>query len=93
MDRREFCIRTASVTAGTFAFGQLPSSLFAEAMKKQASDRVTLGPMRVELSRLAIGTAPRDGRIVEPDAQAGARGSGQPTRGGLRPGCDLLGVG
>ena len=56
MDRREFCIRTASVTAGTFAFGQLPSSLFAEAMKKQASDRVTLGPMRIELSRLAIGT-------------------------------------
>jgi 1-deoxyxylulose-5-phosphate synthase len=56
MNRRDFCIRTAGATAGTFAFTRLPSSLFGEVFKKQASDRVKLGPMKIELSRLAMGT-------------------------------------
>jgi aryl-alcohol dehydrogenase-like predicted oxidoreductase len=56
MDRRDFCRRAAAFTAGAFAFAHLPSHLFAEALKKRASDRVSLGPMGVELSRLAMGT-------------------------------------
>ena len=57
MDRRSFCLRTAGLTAGAFAFAQLPASLFAEALRKKlASDRIKLGPMAVELSRLAMGT-------------------------------------
>jgi 1-deoxyxylulose-5-phosphate synthase len=56
MNRRDFCLRTAGATAGTFAFARFPSSLFGELVKKQASDRVKLGPMKVELSRLAMGT-------------------------------------
>jgi 1-deoxyxylulose-5-phosphate synthase len=56
MNRRDFCMRTAGVTAGTFAFGRLPANLFGEGVTKRASDRVKLGPMAVELSRLAMGT-------------------------------------
>jgi aryl-alcohol dehydrogenase-like predicted oxidoreductase len=55
MNRRDFCIRTAGA-AGALAFAKLPTNLFAETLAKRASDRVKLGPMGVELSRLAMGT-------------------------------------
>jgi len=48
MKRREF-LQTASLSA-------FPYHLYAGSTKKQASDRVKLGPMKVELSRLAMGT-------------------------------------
>ena len=56
MDRRDFCRRAAALTAGAFASAHLPSRLLAESLRKRASDRVKLGPMGVELSRLAMGT-------------------------------------
>jgi aryl-alcohol dehydrogenase-like predicted oxidoreductase len=52
MDRRNF-LRAAS--AGTLAWSQFPYSAFA-GTKKNASDRVLLGPMKVEVSRLAQGS-------------------------------------
>lgn len=51
MKRRDF-VRAGAVAA---AFHQFPYHLYA-GTKKQASDRVKLGPMKVELSRLAMGT-------------------------------------
>lgn len=53
MDRRSF-IRTSA--AGTVALNQFPHHLFAATTKKTASDRIKLGPMKVEMSRLAMGT-------------------------------------
>jgi aryl-alcohol dehydrogenase-like predicted oxidoreductase len=58
MDRREFLNRTAAGAAAA-AMGRLP--LHAAATKKSASDRVKLGPMKVELSRLAMGTGTNGG--------------------------------
>jgi aryl-alcohol dehydrogenase-like predicted oxidoreductase len=51
MKRRDF-IRSGAVAA---AFHNFPYHLYA-GTKKHASDRVKLGPMKVELSRLAMGT-------------------------------------
>lgn len=51
MKRRDF-VRSAGSTIALSAF---PYHLFA-GTKKQASDRIKLGPMKVELSRLAMGT-------------------------------------
>ncbi|MBM3813511.1 MAG: aldo/keto reductase [Acidimicrobiia bacterium] len=51
MNRRRFLSASAGVT-GMAAF---PHHLFA-GTKKLASDRIKLGPMKVELSRLAMGT-------------------------------------
>ena len=50
MKRRDF-IRSGAVAA---AFHNFPYHLYA-GTKKQATDRVKLGPMKVELSRLAMG--------------------------------------
>lgn len=55
MNRRDFFRRTAA-TAGTIAFDPFPHHLFAAATKKSASDLVKLGPMGVQVSRLAMGT-------------------------------------
>lgn len=52
MKRREF-IRSG---AGAVSLSAFPHHLFASSTKKQASDRVKLGPQKVELSRLAMGT-------------------------------------
>ena len=52
MKRRNF-IQSGVAAA---AFHNFPYHLYAAAEKKQASDRVKLGPMKVELSRLAMGT-------------------------------------
>ena len=56
MNRRDFCKRSAGVTAGAMALGALPHHLFAGTERKRASDRVQLGPMKIELSRMAQGT-------------------------------------
>src|SRR5262245_15585322 len=54
MNRRDFVARTAA--AGAFALQPFPYHLFASTTKKNATDRIQLGPMGVELSRLAMGT-------------------------------------
>src|SRR5215216_4422531 len=54
MKRRDF-FRNSAV-AGSVALNAFPHHLFAASTQKQASDRVKLGPMKVELSRLAMGT-------------------------------------
>jgi 1-deoxyxylulose-5-phosphate synthase len=56
MNRREFCLRGAGATAGALALSSFPYPSFAGATRKLASDRVTLGPMKIELSRMAQGT-------------------------------------
>ena len=53
MNRRDFLTRTAGAA---IALERFPHHLFASTTAKQASDRVHLGPMKVELSRLAMGT-------------------------------------
>ena len=53
MNRRNF-IRGGAGSA--FALSAFPHHLFASSTKKNASDRVKLGPMKVEMSRLAMGT-------------------------------------
>jgi aryl-alcohol dehydrogenase-like predicted oxidoreductase len=55
MNRRDFFLRSAA-TAGTLAFQSFPYELFAGTTKKLATDRVKLGPMQVEVSRLAQGS-------------------------------------
>lgn len=54
MRRRDF-VRTGVATGAGISLTSFPHHLFA-GTKKEASDRVKLGPMKVELSRLAMGT-------------------------------------
>ena len=53
MNRRAFFLRSAGAA---IALDRLPYHLCASTTAKQASDRIQLGPMKVELSRLAMGT-------------------------------------
>ena len=53
MKRRDF-IRTGAGSA--ISLSAFPYHLFAATTKKNANDRVKLGPMKVEMSRLAMGT-------------------------------------
>lgn len=53
MKRREFLIRGA---AGGAALHHFPYHLFAGTAKKEASDRIQLGPRKIGCSRLAMGT-------------------------------------
>ena len=53
MNRRHFL---RSATAGTIALNAFPYHLFASPTKKFATDRVLLGPRKVEVSRLAQGS-------------------------------------
>ncbi|MEZ5403335.1 MAG: aldo/keto reductase [Bryobacteraceae bacterium] len=55
MHRRNFLCKSAAA-AGTVSLANFPHSLFAASTQKHASDRVLLGPKKVELSRLAQGT-------------------------------------
>src|SRR6202171_1437517 len=56
MNRRDFFVRGAATAGAAIALHQFPHHLFASTTKKYANDRVQLGPMKVELSRLAMGT-------------------------------------
>ncbi len=55
MNRREFFRRGAAL-AGAATLNAFPYHLYAGAARKSASDRVQLGPMKVSVSRLAMGT-------------------------------------
>ncbi len=55
MNRRDFFLRSAG-TMGVLAFEQFPYAAFAGETKKLGTDRVALGPMKVEVSRLAQGS-------------------------------------
>ena len=56
MRRRHFLSRGAVAGAGAVALNTFPYHLFASDKQKHASDRVKLGPMKVETSRLAQGS-------------------------------------
>ena len=56
MNRRAFLRRGAALGAGAVALEAFPHHLFASESKKHASDRIKLGPMQVEVSRLAQGS-------------------------------------
>lgn len=58
MKRREFVQHGAT---SAFALSAFPYPLFAGTGKKLASDRVKLGPIKVEMSRLAMGTGTNGG--------------------------------
>lgn len=53
MKRRDFIVGGG---AGLAALNSFPHRLYAGAVKKEASDRIKLGPKKVDLSRLAMGT-------------------------------------
>ena len=58
MNRRHF-LRTGA--AGVISLNAFPYHLFAGETKKSATDRVVLGPRKIELSRLAMGTGTHGG--------------------------------
>lgn len=56
MNRRSF-LKSGATTAGVaVSLNAFPYHLFAGTTKKNATDRIQLGPMKVGLSRLAMGT-------------------------------------
>lgn len=59
MNRRNF-LKTSSTAVGAVSLQSFPYHLFA-GTKKNATDRVKLGPRGVELSRLAMGTGTNGG--------------------------------
>jgi aryl-alcohol dehydrogenase-like predicted oxidoreductase len=59
MNRRNF-IRSGTAAASAIALNNFPYHLYA-GTKKTAHDRVKLGPMKVEMSRLALGTGTNGG--------------------------------
>lgn len=60
MNRRKFLCKTAAAS-GMVALNAFPYHLFAAATKKLATDRIFLGPRKIELSRLAMGTGTNGG--------------------------------
>ncbi|MEJ7604951.1 MAG: aldo/keto reductase [Bryobacteraceae bacterium] len=60
MKRRSF-IQTSAAATSTIALHSFPHHLFASPTKKNAHDRIKLGPMKVEMSRMAIGTGTNGG--------------------------------
>jgi aryl-alcohol dehydrogenase-like predicted oxidoreductase len=60
MNRRDFFLRGAA-TAGAVALHKFPYPLYAGTAQKHATDRIKLGPRKVELSRLAMGTGTNGG--------------------------------
>jgi hypothetical protein len=58
MNRRNFL---GAGVAGTISLKFFPHHLFAQEKKKYATDRVVLGPRKIELSRLAMGTGTHGG--------------------------------
>ena len=58
MNRRNF-LRAGA--AGFVSLNQFPHHLFAATVAKNATDRITLGPRKIQLSRLAMGTGTRGG--------------------------------
>jgi aryl-alcohol dehydrogenase-like predicted oxidoreductase len=58
MNRRNF-LRTGAL--GAVSLSNFPHHLFAAATAKQATDRITLGPRKIQLSRLAMGTGTHGG--------------------------------
>ncbi len=55
MNRRNFICKGA-VAAGAVSLANFPHHLLAGTTKKNAADRILLGPKKIELSRLAMGT-------------------------------------
>lgn len=82
MNRRRF-LHGGAVAAGTLAAGRFPYELLAGTARKLASDRVKLGPMKVELSRLALGSG----------TNGGGGSSNQTRKLGLKGFADLLAAG
>jgi aryl-alcohol dehydrogenase-like predicted oxidoreductase len=58
MNRRHF-LRAGAL--GAISLNSFPYPLFAGETKKQATDRITLGPRKIQLSRLAMGTGTHGG--------------------------------
>lgn len=56
MHRREFLRRSAFVAAGAVSLRAFPHHLYAAEKAKSASDVVKLGPMGLNVTRLAVGT-------------------------------------
>lgn len=82
MNRRAFLQRGAAA-AGVLACARFPHELFAGAAKKHASDRVALGPMKVPVSRLALGSG----------TNGGGGSSNQTRKLGVKGFADLLAAG
>ena len=60
MNRRQF-FHTTTAAAGALALNTFPYEAYAATTKKFATERIKLGPMGVEVSRLAMGTGTNGG--------------------------------
>src|SRR5664279_3763235 len=58
MNRRHFL---GAGMAGAISLHHFPYRLFAAAQPKNANDRITLGPRKIEVSRMAMGTGTNGG--------------------------------
>jgi aryl-alcohol dehydrogenase-like predicted oxidoreductase len=73
MNRREFLASGVAIAGAALA--RFPYRLYAAGTKKLASDRIQLGPMKVELSRMAMGTGTNGyGSSSNQTRQLGVRG-------------------
>ena len=59
MNRRHFL---QSGALGALSLHAFPYHLFASTTKKYGTDKITLGPRKIQLSRLAMGTGTHGGR-------------------------------
>ncbi|MDZ7639937.1 MAG: aldo/keto reductase [Bryobacterales bacterium] len=83
MNRRNFLRSSATAASFAAAFHHFPYAAYAASTAKNASDVVTLGPRKLKLTRLAMGTG-----------TSGFGGSSMQTRGlGVRGLADLLRAG
>lgn len=71
MNRRHF-LRTG--VAGAVSLQNFPHHLFAGETKKLASDRILLGPRKIEASRLAMGTGTHGGNKHSNQTRLGLQG-------------------
>ncbi len=71
MNRRHF-LRAGAI--GALSLQKFPYRLFASETKKFASDRITLGPRKIETSRLAMGTGTHGGNKHSNQTRLGLNG-------------------
>ena len=77
MNRRDF-LGAGVATVGAAALNSFPYPLFADTKKKYATDRIKLGPMGVEVSRLAMGSGTNGvGGSSNQTRKLGLRGLGE----------------
>jgi aryl-alcohol dehydrogenase-like predicted oxidoreductase len=87
MNRRKFLSRSAAAASFATAFHNFPYASYAASKAKNASDLVTLGPRKLKLTRLAMGTGTNGfGGSSMQTRSLGVRGLGDLLRAGADQG-------